>query len=244
MNGLLSVYRRELRSYFSTPLAAIFIIVFVLMSSAFTFYLGNFFQTGQADLHAFFQFHPWLYLVLVPALAMRLWAEERKSGTLELLLTLPISNVQIALGKFFAAWTLVALALMLTFPMWVSVAWLGDPDHGVIIASYLGSWFMAGAFLAVGCAMSAATRSQVMAFIFSMGVCLMFVLMGFSIMLSFFQTLLPQAWVDVIAKLSFLTHFQSITTGVLEFRDLAFFSIQIFAWLWACVAIIHLKKVR
>jgi ABC-2 type transport system permease protein len=244
MNGLISVYRRELRSYFSTPLAAIFMIVFVLMSSAFTFYLGNFFQTGQADLQAFFQFHPWLYLVLVPALAMRLWAEERKSGTLELLLTFPISTVQIALGKFFAAWTLVALALILTFPMWISVAWLGDPDHGVIIASYLGSWFMAGAFLAVGCAMSAATRSQVMAFIFSLGVCLMFVLMGFSIMLSFFQTLLPQAWVDVIASLSFLTHFQSITTGVLEFRDLAFFSIQIFAWLWACVVIVHLKKVR
>jgi ABC-2 type transport system permease protein len=242
MNAVFALYRRELRSYFATPLAAIFIIIFLLMTSSFTFYLGNFFQLGQADLQTFFEFHPWLYLLLVPALAMRLWAEERKTGTLELLLTLPITVRQAVLAKFFAAWTLIALALVLTFPMWLSVSWLGHPDHGVIIASYLGSWLMAGGFLAIGSAISAATRSQVMAFIISLSVCLAFVLAGFPIVLSLFQGFLQQSWIDAISGLSFLTHFQSITRGILEFGDVAFFAIQIMAWLLACAFIIHFKK--
>jgi ABC-2 type transport system permease protein len=242
MNPVLAIYRRELRSYFSTPIAAIFIIVFVLMASSFTFYLGNFFQTGQADLQAFFQFHPWLYLLLVPALAMQLWAEERKTGSLELLLTLPITISQAVIGKFLAAWTLIAIALILTFPMWISVSWLGNPDHGVIVASYFSSWLMAGAFLAVGSAVSAATRSQVMSFIISLGLCLALVLMGFPIMLSAMQGSLPQGLIDFVASLSFLAHFQSITRGILEFRDVLFFVIQIIAWLVACVWIVHFKK--
>jgi len=242
MSPVTAIYRRELRSYFSTPLAAVFVVIFLIMVSAFTFYLGNFFQTGQADLQAFFLFHPWMYLLLVPALAMRLWAEERKSGSIELLLTLPVTVWQAVLGKFLAAWTLIALALLLTFPMWLTVTWLGDPDHGVIIASYLGSWLLAGTFLAIGSAISAATRSQVMAFIVSLSVCLVFLLAGYPIVLSAMQAVFSQSAVDAIAGLSFITHFGSITRGILDLRDIAFFLINSLAWLIATVLIINLKK--
>ncbi len=242
MNAIMAIYRRELRSYFSTPLAVVFVVIFLVMVSAFTFYLGNFFQTGQADLQAFFLFHPWLYLLLVPALAMRLWAEERKTGSIELLLTLPITVWQAVLGKFFAAWTLIALALLLTFPMWLTVAWLGDPDNGVILASYMGSYLLAGSFLAIGSAISAATRSQVMAFILSLSVCLIFVLAGYPIVLSAIQALFNQATVDAIAGLSFFTHFTSITRGILDLRDISFFVINGIVWLIATVLIINFKK--
>ena len=154
MNATLTIFRREFGSYFATPLAAVFIVMFLLLAGAFSFFLGDFFETGQADLQVFFRFHPWLYLLLVPAVAMGLWAEERKSGTLELLLTQPVTLWQAVLGKFFAAWTFVGLALALTFPIWITVNWLGDPDNGVILASYLGSLLMAGAFLAAGSCLS------------------------------------------------------------------------------------------
>ncbi len=242
MNAIIAIYRRELLSYFLTPLAAVFVVIFLVMLSAFTFYLGNFFETGQADLQAFFLFHPWLYLLLVPALAMRLWAEERKSGSMELLLTLPVTVGQAVLGKFLAAWTLIGLALLLTFPMWVTVSWLGDPDHGVIIASYFGSWLLAGTFLAIGSAMSATTSSQVMAFIFSLAVCLIFLLAGYPIVLSVTQSLFNQPVVDAVASMSFFTHFSSITRGILELRDVAFFLINGAAWLIATVLIINLKR--
>ena len=242
MNAIMAIYRRELLGYFSTPLAAVFVVIFLVMVSAFTFYLGNFFQTGQADLQAFFMFHPWMYLLLVPALAMRLWAEERKSGSIELLLTLPITVWQAVLGKYLAAWTLIALALLLTFPMWITVAWLGDPDNGVIMASYIGSWLLAGSFLAIGSAVSATTRSQVMAFIVSLSVCLLFLLAGYPIVLSAIQTVFHQSTVDAIADLSFFTHFSSITRGILDLRDLAFFIINGICWLIATVLIINLKK--
>lgn len=242
MNAMLAIYRRELRSYFSTPLAAVFIFVFLIMVSAFTFYLGNFFQNGQADLQSFFLFHPWMYLLLVPALAMRLWAEERKSGSIELLLTLPISVWQAVLGKFLAAWTLIALTLSLTFPMWLTVVWLGDPDNGVILASYIGSWLLAGAFLAIGSAISAATRSQVMAFVISLSICLVFLLAGYPIVLSAMREVLGQSAVDAIANLSFFNHFNGITRGLLDMRDVAFFLINAIAWLLATVLIINLKR--
>ena len=242
MNAIMAIYRRELLGYFSTPLAAVFVVIFLVMVSAFTFYLGNFFQTGQADLQAFFMFHPWMYLLLVPALAMRLWAEERKSGSIELLLTLPITVWQAVLGKYLAAWTLIGLALLLTFPMWITVAWLGDPDNGVILASYIGSWLLAGSFLAIGSAVSATTRSQVMAFIVSLSVCLLFLLAGYPIVLSAIQAVFHQATVDAIADLSFFTHFSSITRGILDLRDLAFFVINGICWLIATVLIINLKK--
>jgi len=242
MSAIIAIYRRELLSYFSTPLAAVFVVIFLVMLSAFTFYLGNFFETGQADLQAFFLFHPWMYLLLVPALAMRLWAEERKSGGMELLLTLPVTVGQAVLGKFLAAWTLVGLTLLLSFPMWVTVSWLGDPDHGVIIASYFGSWLLAGTFLAIGSAMSATTSSQVMAFIFSLAVCLVFLLAGYPIVLSAMQSVFSQPLVDAIASMSFFTHFSSITRGILDLRDVAFFLINGAAWLMATVLIINLKR--
>lgn len=238
----MAIFRRELRSYFSTPLAAVFIIIFLILVSAFTFYLGNFFQNGQADLQAFFLFHPWLYLLLMPSLAMRLWAEERKNGSLELLLTLPVTVWQAVIAKFLAAWTLAALALLFTFPMWFTVVWLGDPDNGVIFASYLGSWLLAGAFLAIGSAISAATQSQVMAFIVSLSLCLLFLLAGYPIVLSAMQGVLAQPVIDAIANLSYLTHFNSITRGVLELRDVAFFCINILAGLIATVLMIDWKK--
>jgi len=242
MSPMIAIYRRELRSYFSTPLAPLFIVIFLVLTSAFTFYLGNFFQAGQADLQAFFLFHPWLYLLLVPALAMRSWAEERKSGSIELLLTLPVTLWQAVIAKFLAAWTLIALALLLTFPMWVTVAWLGDPDNGVILASYIGSWLLAGAFLAIGNAMSAVTRSQAMAFILSLSVCIVFLLAGYPIVLSMMQTVFSQSLIDAVSAMSFMTHFSSITRGILDLRDIAFFLINSAAWLVATVLLINLKK--
>jgi ABC-2 type transport system permease protein len=242
MSALVSVFRREFASYFATPLAAVFLVIFLMLAMAFTFYLGGFYEAGQADLQPFFRFHPWLYLLLAPAVAMRLWAEERKSGTLELLLTLPLALWQAVLGKFLAAWAFLGLALALTFPIWVTVAWLGDPDHGTIVAAYLGSWLMAGAFLAVGSALSAATRSQVVAFILTVVVCLLYLLAGFPMALDLVRGWAPQTWVDSFAGLSFLTHFQAISRGVLDLRDVVFFLLSIAAWLAATVLVIDLKK--
>ena len=242
MNGIWPVLRREFGAYFATPLAVVFLVIFLVLAGAFSFYLGNFYEAGQADLQAFFSFHPWLYLLLAPAVAMRLWAEERKAGTLELLLTLPLTAWQAVLGKFLAAWAFLGLALVLTFPMWITVAWLGEPDHGVIVASYLGSWLMAGAFLAVGGALSAATRSQVVAFILTVVVCLLFLLAGFPMALDLVRGWAPQALVDAVAGLSFLTHFQAITRGVLDLRDVVFFMLCIAVWLWATVLVIDMKK--
>jgi ABC-2 type transport system permease protein len=242
MSAVLSVFRREFAAYFATPLAVVFLVIFLVLAGAFTFYLGNFYESGQADLQPFFSFHPWLYLLLAPAVAMRLWAEERKTGTLELLLTLPLTLWQAVLGKFLAAWAFLGLALALTFPMWVTVAWLGEPDHGVILASYLGSWLMAGAFLAIGGALSAATRSQVVAFILSVVVCLLLLLAGFPMALDVVRGWAPLPLVDAVAGLSFLTHFQAITRGVLDLRDVVFFVLCIAAWLWATVLVIDMKK--
>lgn len=242
MNPVWAVARREFASYFATPLAAVFLVIFLALSGAFTFYLGGFFEAGQADLQAFFRFHPWLYLLLAPAVAMRLWAEERKSGTLELLLTLPLGLWQAVLGKFLAAWAFLGLALALTFPMWITVAWLGEPDHGVIIASYLGSWLMSGAFLAVGGALSAATRSQVVAFILTVVTCLLLLLAGFPMALDLVRGWAPPVLVDAFAGLSLLSHFQAITRGVLDLRDLLFFLLTIAAWLVATVLVIDMKK--
>ena len=160
MSALMAVFRREFASYFATPLAAVFLVIFLMLAMAFTFYLGGFYEAGQADLQPFFRFHPWLYLLLAPAVAMRLWAEERKSGTLELLLTLPLGLWQAVLGKFLAAWCFLGVALVLTFPIWVTVAWLGDPDHGTILAAYLGSWLMAGGLVALGVVAVVAVRMK------------------------------------------------------------------------------------
>ena len=165
MRNIITIYKRELGSYFATPVAYVFIVIFLIMSGAMTFYLGNLYERGQADLNPFFQYHPWLYLFLVPAIAMRLWAEERKSGSIELLMTLPISVGESVIGKYIAAWVFIGIALVLTFPIWITINYLGSPDNGVILAAYLGSFLMAGGFLAIGSCISAMTKNQVIAFV-------------------------------------------------------------------------------
>lgn len=242
MSGTLTIFRRELRSYFATPVAYVFIVIFLLMSGAFTFYMGDFYERAQADLQPFFMFHPWLYLFLVPAVSMRMWAEERKSGTIELLLTLPVTLWQAVAGKFLAAWAFIAIALVLTFPIWLTVNYLGDPDNGVILASYLGSLLMAGAFLAIGSCISATTRNQVVAFILTVVTCFLLLLAGFPLVLDVFRAIAPQGVVDAIAGLSFLTHFTSISKGVIDLRDIVYFVLMIGVWLYATAVVIDMKK--
>jgi len=233
MNVIGALFRRELQSYFSTPVAYVFIVIFLVLMGAFTFYLGNFYERGQADLGPFFIFHPWLYLLLVPAITMRLWAEERKTGSIELLMTLPITPWQAVLGKYLAAWAFTGVALLLTFPIWITVNYLGDPDNGAIVAAYIGSFLMAGGFLAIGACLSATTRNQVIAFVITIVVCFVFLASGFPMVLDFFTSWAPQILVDGIASLSFLTHFESISKGVIDLRDLIYFGFLILAFLYA-----------
>ncbi|HEX7340229.1 MAG TPA: ABC transporter permease subunit [Rhodanobacteraceae bacterium] len=242
MSVVLTVVRRELRSYFVTPVAWVFSAIFLILAGALTFYLGHFYARGQADLQPFFEFHPWLYLFLVPALSMQLWAEERKSGTMELLLTLPLTSTQAMLGKFLAAWVFVALVLMLTFPLWLTVNYLGQPDNGVILAGYVGSWLMAGAYLAVGCCLSTLTRSQVVAFVLTAAVCFILLLAGQPLVMDAASGLLPASWVQGVADLSFLSHFAAIARGVLDVRDVIYFVASIVAWLAAGIVMLNLRR--
>ena len=242
MRNTLTLFRREFWSYFATPLAFVFIVIFLLLAGALAFYLGGFYERGQADLAPFFSYHPWLYLFLIPAISMRLWAEERKSGSIELLMTLPVTTWQAVIGKYLAAWAFAGLALALTFPIWITVNYLGDPDNGAILAGYIGSLLMAGGFLAIGACLSAATRNQVIAFIFTVGICFAFLLSGFPVVLSLFEGWAPQAVVDAIASLSFLTHFQSISKGVIDLRDLVYFATVIGVWLAANTIVLDMKK--
>ncbi len=242
MNGMLAIMRRELRSYFLTPVAYVFIVIFLALMSTFTFYLGGFYERSQADLAPFFNFHPWLYLFLVPALSMRLWAEERKSGSIELLMTLPVELWQAVTGKFLAAWSFTGLALVLTFPIWITVNYLGNPDNGAILAAYIGSFLMAGGFLSVGSCISAATKNQVIAFILSVVACFLLLLAGFPLVLDMFSAWAPQALVDAIASLSFLTHFANISRGVIDLRDLVYFGLLIGVMLYANAIVLQLKK--
>ncbi|MEM7500911.1 MAG: ABC transporter permease subunit [Pseudomonadota bacterium] len=242
MSIVKALFRRELKSYFATPVAYVFIVVFLVLMGTFTFYLGGFYERGQADLRPFFNFHPWLYLFLVPALSMRLWAEERKSGTVELLMTLPVTPWQAVLGKFFAAWVFTGIALALTFPIWITVNYLGEPDNGAILTGYIGSFLMAGGFLAIGACLSAATRNQVIAFVFSVVICFGFLLSGFPMVLDVFSGWLPQVLVDGIASLSFLTHFSNISRGVIDLRDLVYFGLLIYAFLYANTVVLQWKQ--
>lgn len=242
MRPMLTVFRREFAAYFSTPLAYVFIVIFLIMSGALSFYMGGFYERDQADLAAFFGFHPWLYLFLVPALSMRLWAEERGSGSIELLLTLPVTLWQAVAGKFLAAWAFTGVALALTFPMWITVNYLGQPDNGVVVAAYLGSLLMAGGFLAIGSFLSACTRNQVIAFILTVVVCFLFLVAGFPLVLDAAGAMAPQAIVDTVATFSFLTHFEDLSKGVIDVRDLVYFVALIGFWLFACVIVLDLKK--
>ena len=236
------IFKRELGSYFATPLAYVFIVIFLVLSGVFTFYLGGFFERNQADLQPFFNFHPWLYLFLVPAIAMRLWAEERKSGSIELLMTLPITRFEAVTGKFLAAWVFAGIALLLTFPMIITVNYLGQPDNGAIFTGYLGSWLMAGGFLAIGSCMSALAKNQVIAFILAVVVSFLFIVSGFPLVLDAFSAWAPQMVLDAIASLSFLTRFEAISKGVIDLRDLLYFVTLIAAWLAATAVVVDLKK--
>jgi len=242
MHNVGIVFKRELASYFATPLAFVFIVIFLILAGAFAFMLGGLYERGQADLAPFFVYHPWLYLFLIPAVSMRLWAEERKSGSIELLMTLPITLPQAVIGKYLAAWAFAGIALALTFPIWITVNFLGDPDNGAILAAYIGSLLMAGGFLAIGSCLSAATRNQVIAFIFTVVVCFGFLLSGFPLVLGVFQSWLPQTLLDAVASLSFLTHFESISKGVIDVRDLIYFGALIAGWLLATAIVLDMKK--
>jgi len=237
-----TVFRRELAGYFATPVAYVFLVVFLALAGSLTFFMGDFFERGQADLQSFFTFHPWLYLFLIPAIAMRLWAEERKTGTIETLLTLPIGVAEAVIGKFLAAWCFTSIALALTFPLWITVNYLGDPDNGVILAGYLGSLLMAGALLAIGSCFSAVTKNQVIAFVLAAAVCVIFTLSGSPVVLNFFSGWLPGTVVDTVASFSFLTHFNAIVKGVIEARDVVFFVALAAIFLFANILVVDINK--
>jgi len=240
---LIAIFRREFAAYFATPLAYVFIVIFLFVMGAFTFYIGRFYDNGSADLNVFFAYHPWLYLFLVPAIGMRLWAEERRTGTMELLLTLPVPLWKTVLGKFLAAWAFTGVALALTFPIWITVNYLGNPDNGVILASYVGSFLMAGAYLAISSAISATTSHQVIAFVVSVVICFLFTVSGAALVLDFFKAWAPIELVNTVSSFSFLTHFSAISSGVIDLRDVVYFITLIGLFLTVNVALVDLKKV-
>ncbi len=242
MRNIGLVFRREFAAYFATPLAYIFIVIFLVMAGLLSFRLGDFLGREQADLVSFFEFHPWLYLFLVPALSMRLWAEERRLGTIEMFLTLPISMAEAVLGKFLAAWAFTGTALILTFPFWLTVNYLGNPDNGVIVASYFGSLLMAGSYLAIGALISAATKNQVIAFVVTTAICFLLTLAGSAAVLDFFSAWASPVLVEAIGSFGFLPHFQSIQRGVIDLRDLVFFASIIAIALIANAIVIDWRK--
>lgn len=242
MHATLTIARRELAAYFGAPLAYVFIVIFLALSGGLTFYIGAWLERGRADLQAFFDWHPWLYLFLVPAVGMRLWAEERKTGTIEFLMTLPVTTFNAVLGKFLAAWLFVGIALALTFPMWLTVAYLGQPDHGVILASYLGSWLMAGGMLAISAAVSALTRNQVVAFVLAAAVCFLFLMSGLELVQALFRGWAPDSLIATIASMSLLAAFDAIAEGVIDLRALILFGSLIAVSLFVNTALVDLKK--
>ena len=236
------IFDRELRGYFRTPLASIFLLVFLALSSGMTFFLGRFFERDQADLIAFFSWHPWLFLILMPAIGMRLWAEERRSGTIELLITLPVTNTQLVVGKFLASWVFTLIALVLSMPIWITVNYLGDPDNNVILISYIGSWLMAGAFLALTSCLSTLTKNQVIAFIISSISGFVLIMAGFSLILSAVRSWAPVWITETISSMSFLSHFSRIQMGVFDLNSLIFFLSMIVLCLWINIQLVQIKK--
>ena len=242
MSPTLAIFRRELRGYFATPVAYVFIVIFLLLSGVFTFYIGGFFERNQADLQSFFGYHPWLYLFLVPAISMRLWAEERNTGSIELLMTLPVTMWQAVMGKFLAAWAFLGIALAGTLPVWFTVNYLGEPDNGVALAGYLGSLLMAGAYLAVGACISALTKNQVIAFIVAALICFLFLMAGLNLVLGFVRDWAPTFIVSGLESMSFLSHFQQITKGVISLSTLIFYFTLIAFFLFANTLAVEQKK--
>jgi ABC-2 type transport system permease protein len=223
LRNILTIAKRELTGYFASPIAYVFIVIFLLLSGFFTFMVAGFFERGQANLLPFFDWHPWLYLFLVPAVGMRMWSEERRLGTIELLLTMPITPWQAIVGKFLASWLVLALALALTFPIVITVNYLGHPDNGVILASYIGSLLLSGAYLSVSAMTSAMTRNQVVSFIVSVVICLFLILAGWPPVTNLLTQWASPWLVETIAAFSVMTHFDSIQKGVIDSRDVLFF---------------------
>ena len=238
------VFGREFRGYFATPLAAIFLVVFLALSAGLAFLVSGLFQRGQADLSSFFVWHPWLFLVLMPAIGMRLWAEERRSGTIELLMTWPVQIWELVIGKFLAGWAFTGVALLLTAPMWFTVNYLGSPDNGVIAASYFGSWLLAGALLALATCISALTKNQVIAFIVASIVGFVLLMAGFDLVLAAVRSWAPVFLTEMVQSLSFLSHFKQLTAGVIELPTLFFFGSMIVLCLWINVQLVDLKKAQ
>ena len=242
LSNIWFILKRELNGYFATPVAYVFIVIFLLLTGFSTFFVGNFFERGEADLYPFFSMHPWIYVLLIPAISMRLWSEERKSGSIELLMTLPVSTFEAVLGKFLAAWVFTGLALMLNFPLWLTVNYLGSPDNGVVFTGFVGSFLMAGGFLAIGACISATTKNQIIAFVLSLVVSLVFVLSGYGIVLDFFSSWAPIPLVEAISSFSFLTHFDAISKGVIDLRDMLYFASVIAVWLFANAVVVNARK--
>ncbi len=244
MSKIITIFKRELGAYFATPVAAVFIFIFLVAQFAFTFGAG--FYTGeptdQADLQRFFMLHPWVFILFIPAISMRLWSEERRVGTVELLMTMPITTLQAVLGKFLAAWAFIGISLFLTSSIWISVNYLGEPDNGVIFASYIGSFLMAGAYLAIGSFASALSKNQVIALVLSVFISFGFVLAGMPIVLGPLSSILPQGAIDTIRSFSFLSHFEGISKGLIDVRNLIFFGSLMGCFLLANAAVVDSKK--
>ena len=241
MRNIVTIAERELAAYFATPVATVFIVIFLVLQGTLTFNLGNFFDRDQADLNPFFTFIPWVFLLLIPAITMRLWAEERRLGTIELLLTLPITQWQAVLGKFFAAWLFCGIALALTFPFVLTVNYLGNPDNGVIASGYVGSMLVAGAFLSVGSAMSATTRNQVIAFVLAVAICFIFTVASYSLVTDFLSKNTP-VLAEVARRLAVLDRFQAFTRGVIAARDIVYFATFIGFWLFVNTVLVEQRK--
>lgn len=237
-----AIFKREFVSFFATPVAYVFIFMFLSLSAVFTFYLGDFYDRGQADLSVFFNYLPWLYLFLAPALAMKSWSEEMRSGSIELLMTLPVRTWQAVLGKFFAIWLMLGVALVFTFPLWLTVEYLGQPDNPAILTSYLASFLLAGCYVAISCCLSACTQNQVIAFILSVVVCFAYVLIGTSMVTQSLQNWLPDVVIDTLASMGFLHHFSALSKGVVALSDLIYFVLVIGLWLCVTHAVIRYKK--
>ncbi len=241
MRNIVTIADRELAAYFATPVATVFIVIFLALQGTLTFNLGNFFERDQADLSAFFTFIPWVFLLLIPAITMRLWAEERRLGTIELLLTLPITQTQAVLGKFVAAWLFCGAALVLTFPFVLTVNYLGNPDNGVIASGYVGSMLVAGAFLSVGSAMSAATRNQVIAFVLAVAICFVFTVASYTVVTEFLSKNTP-VLAEVARRMAVLDRFQNFTRGVVSARDIVYFATFIGFWLFVNTVLVDQRK--
>lgn len=242
MATTLAILRREWKSYFSSPVAYVFLIVFLVLTNFLTFMVGRYYENSQADLRAFFFWFPWVYLILVPAAAMRLWAEERRAGTIELLLTLPVTMTQAILGKFLAAWAFLALALGLTFPIVLTTAYLGSPDPGVIAGGYFGSLLLAGGYLAVGVLTSAMTRNQVISFVLAVVICLFLLLAGWSPVLDILVRWAPDWLINIVSAFSFMPHFESMQRGVIDLRDLIYFASMMVFMLYAAYLVLENRR--